>query len=60
MRKERNAYPVNIYRLYQARGAAGDRGGPRGLKPVEGDVAATDKRLPPYFWAAFVLSGDWR
>jgi len=22
--------------------------------------AAADHRLPPYYWAAFVLSGDWR
>ncbi|HTU22088.1 MAG TPA: CHAT domain-containing protein, partial [Gemmataceae bacterium] len=33
----------------------------RGLDLVRdepGDVAA--RRLPPYYWAAFVLSGDWR
>jgi len=35
--------------------------GPRGLDVVEEDAAKTmNKRLPPYFWAAFVLSGDWR
>ncbi|MEQ8788701.1 MAG: tetratricopeptide repeat protein [Pirellulaceae bacterium] len=33
--------------------------GPRGLKPLE-DEDASPKRLPPYYWAAFVLSGDWR
>jgi CHAT domain-containing protein len=35
----------------------------RGLKEFTGDTPATatkDSRLPPYFWAAFVLSGDWR
>jgi CHAT domain-containing protein len=36
--------------------------GPRGLKEFEGDrgQATENRRLPPYFWAAFVLSGDWR
>jgi CHAT domain-containing protein/tetratricopeptide (TPR) repeat protein len=37
--------------------------GPRGLKEIAGDaeaIGAKDKRLPPYYWAAFVLSGDWR
>ncbi|MEQ8791198.1 MAG: CHAT domain-containing protein, partial [Pirellulaceae bacterium] len=33
--------------------------GPRGLKPLE-DEDADRRRLPPYYWAAFVLSGDWR
>jgi len=23
-------------------------------------LAKEDGRLPPYYWAAFVLSGDWR
>ena len=35
--------------------------GSRGLKPLEGDgAAANHQRLPPYYWAAFILSGDWR
>jgi CHAT domain-containing protein len=35
--------------------------GPRGGTMVEDDLkAAGEKRLPPYYWAAFVLSGDWR
>lgn len=35
--------------------------GPRGLQPLDGDEQpAKSKRLPPYYWAAFVLSGDWR
>jgi CHAT domain-containing protein len=25
-----------------------------------GDLIAASGNLPPYFWAAFVLSGDWR
>ncbi|MDX1946375.1 MAG: tetratricopeptide repeat protein [Pirellulaceae bacterium] len=48
------------------------RGGPewlgklraaRGLtavSPPAGTEAIDDGRLPPYFWGAFVLSGDWR
>jgi CHAT domain-containing protein len=33
----------------------------RGLKEFEGDTnAPKSNRLPPYYWAAFVLSGDWR
>ena len=32
----------------------------RGIQ-VEGQKSvAKDGRLPPHFWAAFVLSGDWR
>jgi CHAT domain-containing protein len=35
--------------------------GPRGATPTEADLAtAGESRLPPYYWAAFVLSGDWR
>lgn len=34
---------------------------PRGLDAVEGRVSdLKDKRLLPFFWAAFVLSGDWQ
>jgi CHAT domain-containing protein/Tfp pilus assembly protein PilF len=35
----------------------------RGLKEFAGDVEASgakDKQLPPYYWAAWVLSGDWK
>ncbi len=33
----------------------------RGVRRVDlPDAAVVDGRLPPYFWAAFVLSGDWR
>jgi CHAT domain-containing protein/tetratricopeptide (TPR) repeat protein len=32
----------------------------RGLTAVEGDMFIQTRQLPPYFWAAFVLSGDWR
>ena len=31
----------------------------RGLE-VDEISADESKRLPPYYWAAFVLSGDWR
>jgi CHAT domain-containing protein len=35
--------------------------GPRGATPDESDLAKSgENRLPPYYWAAFVLSGDWR
>ncbi|MEQ8787233.1 MAG: CHAT domain-containing protein, partial [Pirellulaceae bacterium] len=33
--------------------------GHRGLKLLD-DEDADRRRLPPYYWAAFVLSGDWR
>ena len=33
----------------------------RGLEGVDDGPGADDgRRLPPYYWAAFVLSGDWR
>ena len=35
-----------------------DRGVDRGLKPADGHPADDRRRLPPYYWAAFVLSGD--
>jgi CHAT domain-containing protein len=31
----------------------------RGAIPVD-EPETTDRRLPPYYWGAFVLSGDWR
>lgn len=35
--------------------------GLRGLRPLDGEEdPSRDNRLPPYAWAAFVLSGDWR
>jgi len=30
----------------------------RGFKRLDDEPA--DRRFPPYYWAAFVLSGDWR
>ncbi len=33
--------------------------GNRGLL-LTGDAVADPTTLPPYYWAAFVLSGDWR
>jgi hypothetical protein len=33
----------------------------RGLKIIgEEKASAESGRLPPYYWAAFQLSGDWR
>ena len=35
----------------------------RSLKPLDGSPSKSQQssdRLPPYYWAAFVLSGDWR
>jgi tetratricopeptide (TPR) repeat protein len=29
-------------------------------RAAERDDGPTDRRAPPYYWAAFVLSGDWR
>jgi CHAT domain-containing protein len=34
--------------------------GPRGLVDPEKNETAPPQRLPPYYWAAFILSGDWR
>lgn len=34
-------------------------GGNRGLVEVD-DANEENKRLPPFYWAAFVLSGEWR
>ncbi|HEY5313746.1 MAG TPA: CHAT domain-containing protein, partial [Pirellulales bacterium] len=33
-------------------------GASRGLS-IDDAPSTSDKRLPPYYWAAFVLSGDW-
>jgi CHAT domain-containing protein len=35
-------------------------GGQRGVMLPEESRETESKHLPPYFWAAFVLSGDWR
>ena len=32
----------------------------RGMELQADEPADADHRLPPYYWAAFVLSGDWR
>ena len=32
----------------------------RGSSPISGQNSQQLKLLPPYYWAAFVLSGDWR
>ncbi len=35
-------------------------GGKRGMDFTPGQLPDKNQRLPPYYWAAFVLSGDWR
>lgn len=32
----------------------------RGLDLPDAEPPGTIRRAPPFFWAAFVLSGDWR
>jgi CHAT domain-containing protein len=32
----------------------------RGMQRVDAPKPTQDGRLPPYYWAAFTLSGDWR
>jgi CHAT domain-containing protein len=44
--------------MLRVRGARGLQVDARGLKV--GGVKRLDDRLAPYYWAAFVLSGDWR
>ena len=35
-------------------------GGQRGMEFSAGQLPDKSQRLPPFYWAAFVLSGDWR
>ncbi len=35
-------------------------GGKRGVAIPGADAGDGPKKLPPFFWAGFVLSGDWR
>ncbi|MBY0228601.1 MAG: CHAT domain-containing protein, partial [Gemmataceae bacterium] len=37
-----------------------DPGVARGMRRKDAPQPAEDGRMPPYYWAAFVLSGDWR
>jgi CHAT domain-containing protein len=47
--------------LRQAQLAMLREGPPRGMVIVKkDDQAEKPPKLPPYYWAAFVLSGDWR
>jgi CHAT domain-containing protein len=49
---------AQLWMLREGRTHAGVQ---RGIRLVgEGPQPTADGRLPPYFWAAFVLSGDWR
>jgi CHAT domain-containing protein len=45
--------------LWMLRHGASDDAQSRGLTPAWKPAAKSD-RPPPYYWAAFVLSGDWR
>ena len=38
----------------------GARRGMIDVKVPKERLAKEDGRLPPYYWAAFALSGDWR
>jgi CHAT domain-containing protein len=40
--------------------SARDKAGIRGADPPNEDSSDKDGRLPPYYWASFTLSGDWR
>ncbi|HWB00177.1 MAG TPA: CHAT domain-containing tetratricopeptide repeat protein [Pirellulales bacterium] len=46
--------------LWMLREGAVDAGVRRGLTVEIIDAPLTSSRLPPLYWAAFVLSGDWR
>ena len=47
--------------LWMLREGRGDALVQRGIRRVgPAPPPAGDGRLPPYYWAAFVLSGDWR
>jgi CHAT domain-containing protein len=46
--------------LWMLREGRADAGVARGLRRLGAPPPAADGRLPPYYWAAFALSGDWR
>lgn len=48
--------------LWRLREVSAEKDALRGLKLVSDEEVGPDAdgRLPPYYWAAFVLSGDWR
>ena len=49
---------AQLWMLCEGRSHAGVR---RGIqRPEQTPAPVTTGRLPPYYWAAFVLSGDWR
>ena len=53
---------LTMMRDYEPKAGA-VRGTTRPLKPVaspEERSKERESRLPPYYWAAFVLNGDWR
>lgn len=46
--------------LWMLRSGKSDVSVQRGLQRVGAPQPANDGRLPPYYWAAFTLSGDWK
>jgi CHAT domain-containing protein len=46
--------------LRQAQLTMLNEGRKRGVGPKAEKIDEKGGRLPPYYWAAFVLSGDWR
>lgn len=46
--------------LWMLREGKGHGGVQRGLEAVDDAGPDQSGRLPPYYWAAFILSGDWR
>jgi CHAT domain-containing protein len=51
---------AQIYMLREGAKNAELRGLPRGLVPDDDGPSARSTEMPPFYWAAFVLSGDWR
>jgi CHAT domain-containing protein/Flp pilus assembly protein TadD len=49
---------AQLWMLHQGAQAAGQS--TRGLDIDEAQPVVDGKELPPYYWAAFILSGDWR
>jgi CHAT domain-containing protein len=49
---------AQIWMLNNGRTSGGETG--RGITLEEAEDVPAGNRLPPRYWAAFVLSGDWR
>jgi CHAT domain-containing protein len=57
---ELNGQLVALYEQGQFREGILREGGKRGLVRLDDQAPDETRRLPPYYWAAFVLSSDWR